>query len=113
MLVKDFKTKLVLITGVEVDDMNLELYLGDRLQRKLTAEDDQQTLAQLIGDQKPSDVQVRFHVTDQSGQSAQLVDEQSAPKYEMSDVDYDKRADSLRNFKKDNKLGRFGSDVQQ
>lgn len=99
------KTRLVLATGVEPADMKLRLTIGDASPRFFEKEDEQNTLKQLIGE--AGEVEIKLHVQDQSGQSSSLLDEQAVPKYEMSDEAYEKRANSLRAFKKQNKLGRF------
>lgn len=111
LTVAELKQRLVLITGVEPSNMRLELKFGDQDKgHALAATDDESTLKQLIevqGHSVSSEPEVRLHVQDASGTSGSLLDESSVPKYEMSDEAYDKRADSLRAFKKLNKLGRF------
>ena len=51
--------------------------------------------------------QLRLHVKDRSGNSSNLLDSEEVQKYEMSDSAYEKRENTLREFKKQNKLGKF------
>lgn len=105
VLLKDLKNKLVLITGVETAGMVIELYVDNQLKGELT--DDNQSIGDAIGESN-ANKQLRLHVKDKSGESLNLVaDENEVEKYEMPDNAYDKRENTLRNFKKQNKLGRF------
>lgn len=106
VLLKDLKNKLVLITGVETAGQRIELYVDNQLIGELT--NDEQSIGDAVGTANAGK-QLRLHVIDKSGASAGLLDDgQEVKKYEMSDEAYDKRENSLRNFKKQNKLGRFG-----
>lgn len=106
VLLKELKNKLVLITGVETAAMQIELHVDNQLKGQLT--NDEQSIGDAVG-QENAGKQLRLHVIDKSGASAGLLDDgQEVKKYEMSDEAYEKRENSLRNFKKQNKLGRFG-----
>lgn len=102
VLLKDLKTKLVLITGVETENMVIELFIDNQLKNELT--DDNQTIGDAIGNVDAK--QLRLHVKDKSGSNL-LDDGDEVKKFELSDEAYDKRENSLRNFKRQNKLGRF------
>ena len=105
VLLKDLKNKLVLITGVETGSQVIELHVDNQLKGELT--DDGQSIGDAVGEANAGK-QLRLHVVDKSGTSAGLLDDgQEVKKYEMSDEAYEKRENSLRNFKKQNKLGRF------
>uniref|UniRef100_A0A182M1C2 CAP-Gly domain-containing protein n=1 Tax=Anopheles culicifacies TaxID=139723 RepID=A0A182M1C2_9DIPT len=94
----EFKGKLEPITGGNAGTMRLELYSGDRLVSKL--DDDSQPLGSF-----PIEDGMRVHVVDQF----QCIQE-NVPKFELSQEEYDKKADSLRSFLKKNKLGKYNED---
>lgn len=107
LLLKELKNKLVLITGVETGSMLIELHVDNQLKGELT--NDEQSIGDAVGEANAAK-QLRLHVVDKSGTSASLLDDgQEVKKFEMSDEAYEKRENSLRNFKKQNKLGRFGA----
>jgi tubulin-folding cofactor B len=109
--IDQLKVRLVLVTGIEPKDMKLEVIVGDQTTRRtLGPEVAELTLKQVLED--VTDEKVTLNVIDTSGQNVTLLDDQSVPKYEMSEQEYEKRAESLRSFKKDNKLGRYSETSQ-
>ncbi|KFB38934.1 hypothetical protein ZHAS_00006256 [Anopheles sinensis] len=98
MTIAELKGKLETITGGCAGTMQLELYSGSRLVCKL--DDDSQSLANY-----PMEDGMRIHVTD----NFQFIQENVA-KFELSQEEYDKKADSLRSFLKKNKLGKYNEE---
>uniref|UniRef100_A0A182JDA5 CAP-Gly domain-containing protein n=1 Tax=Anopheles atroparvus TaxID=41427 RepID=A0A182JDA5_ANOAO len=94
----ELKGKLETITGGCAGTMQLELYCGDRLVRKL--DDDSQPLFSY-----PIEDGMRIHVTD----NFQYIQENVA-KFELSQEEYEKKADSVRSFLKKNKLGKYNAE---
>uniref|UniRef100_A0A672N439 Ubiquitin-like domain-containing protein n=1 Tax=Sinocyclocheilus grahami TaxID=75366 RepID=A0A672N439_SINGR len=103
--IAEFKSKLELIVGTPAAFMDLELFsTSDKLLQKLDNNE------ALLGSY-PVDDDCRIHVTDCSGtQSGEFTDLSKVEKFEISDEAYEKRADSIRNFKKNMKLGRFNEE---
>ncbi|XP_056621465.1 tubulin-folding cofactor B [Triplophysa dalaica] len=103
--IAEFKSKLELIVGTPAAYMDLDLYnASDRFLQKLENND------ALLGSY-PVDDDCRIHVTDCSGtQSGEFTDVSKVDKFEISDDAYEKRSDSVRNFKKNMKLGRFNEE---
>ncbi|XP_051953242.1 tubulin-folding cofactor B-like [Xyrauchen texanus] len=103
--IAEFKSKLEMIVGTPAAYMDLELFnTSDRFLQKL---DDNEAL---LGSY-PIDDDCRIHVTDQSGtQSGEFTDLSKVEKFEISDDAYEKRADTVRNFKKNMKLGQFNEE---
>ncbi|KAI7802748.1 tubulin-folding cofactor B [Triplophysa rosa] len=103
--IAEFKSKLELIVGTPAAYMDLELFnTSDRFLQKLENND------ALLGSY-PVDDDCRIHVTDCSGtQSGEFTDISKVDKFEISDDAYEKRTDSVRNFKKNMKLGRFNEE---
>ncbi|XP_030622492.1 tubulin-folding cofactor B [Chanos chanos] len=103
--IAEFKSKLELVVGTPASCMELHLFsTSDKFLQKL---DDNEAL---LGSY-PVDDDCRIHVIDQSGaQSGEFSDLSKVEKFELSDEAYEKRADSLRNFKKNMKLGRFNEE---
>uniref|UniRef100_A0AAG5D9F7 CAP-Gly domain-containing protein n=1 Tax=Anopheles atroparvus TaxID=41427 RepID=A0AAG5D9F7_ANOAO len=94
----ELKHKLEPITGGSAGTMKLELYSGARLLCKL--DDDNLPLLSY-----PIDDGMRIHVID----NFQLFQE-NVPKFELSQEEYDKKADSLRSFLKKNNLGKYNEE---
>ncbi|XP_051512363.1 tubulin-folding cofactor B-like [Myxocyprinus asiaticus] len=103
--IADFKSKLEMIVGTPAAYMDLELFsTSDKFLQKL---DDNEAL---LGSY-PVDDDCRIHVTDRSGtQSGEFTDLSKVEKFEISDDAYEKRADTVRNFKKNMKLGQFNEE---
>ncbi|XP_016307527.1 tubulin-folding cofactor B-like [Sinocyclocheilus anshuiensis] len=103
--IAEFKSKLELIVGTPAAYMDLELFsTSDKFLQKLDNNE------ALLGSY-PVDDECRIHVTDRSGtQSAEFTDLSKVEKFEISDEAYEKRTDSIRNFKKNFKLGRFNEE---
>uniref|UniRef100_A0A8C2ET02 Tubulin-folding cofactor B-like n=1 Tax=Cyprinus carpio TaxID=7962 RepID=A0A8C2ET02_CYPCA len=105
--IAEFKSKLelILIVGTPAAYMDLELFsTSDKLLQKLDNNE------ALLGSYHVDD-DCRIHVTDRSGtQNAEFTDLSKVEKFEISDEAYEKRADSIRSFKKNFKLGRFNEE---
>ncbi|XP_042599836.1 tubulin-folding cofactor B [Cyprinus carpio] len=103
--IAEFKSKLELIVGTPAAFMDLELFsTSDKFLQKLDNNE------ALLGSYHVDD-DCRIHVTDCSGtQSGEFTDLSKVEKFEISDEAYEKRADSIRNFKKNMKLGRFNEE---
>ncbi|TRZ01912.1 hypothetical protein DNTS_028602 [Danionella cerebrum] len=103
--VAEFKSKLEMIVGIPHSCMELELYsTSDKFLQKLDNNE------ALLGSYHVDD-DCRIHVTDRSGtHSGEFDDVSKVEKFEISDEAYDKRADSVRNFKKNMRLGRFNEE---
>ncbi|XP_055030616.2 tubulin-folding cofactor B [Misgurnus anguillicaudatus] len=103
--IAEFKSKLELIVGTPAGCMDLELFgTSDKFLQKLDDND------ALLGSYHVDD-DCRIHVTDRSGtQSGDFSDLSKVEKFEIPDEAYDKRTDSVRNFKKNMKLGRFNEE---
>ncbi|XP_076846524.1 tubulin-folding cofactor B [Brachyhypopomus gauderio] len=103
--VAEFKSKLELVIGCPAASMDLQLFsTSDKFLQNLDDND------ALLGSY-PVDDDCRIHVIDRSGTlSGAFSDLSKVEKYEISDDAYEKRADSLRNFKKNMKVGRFNEE---
>ncbi|KAK1785132.1 hypothetical protein P4O66_018550 [Electrophorus voltai] len=103
--IAEFKSKLELVIGCPAASMDLQLFsTSDKFLQSL---DDNDTL---LGSY-PVDDDCRIHVIDRSGSlTGAFSDLSKVEKYEISEDAYEKRADSLRNLKKNMKLGRFNEE---
>jgi len=108
MLISELKGKLELVTGVQCSWMELELYDNqDVLMHKL--EDDK-----MIGFYSPAD-NWRVHVINTNPNRAEdeYQDVSKVEKYNMSEDDYLKKEDSVRNFMMKNKMGKFSEEAKK
>lgn len=94
----EFKSKLELITGGNAGTMRLELYSGDRLVSKLDGDE------RMLGSY-PIEDGMRVHVVDQF-----VCLQEQVPKFELTQGEYDQKTDSLRNFLRNNKLGKYNEE---
>ncbi|XP_062860489.1 tubulin-folding cofactor B [Trichomycterus rosablanca] len=103
--IADFKSKLELITGCPMASMELQLFsASDKFLQNLDSNE------ALLGSY-PVDDDCRIHVIDRYGtMTGAFSDLSKVEKYEISEVAYEKRSDSLRNFKKNMKVGRFNEE---
>ncbi|KAF5897661.1 tubulin-folding cofactor B, partial [Clarias magur] len=103
--IAEFKSKLELVIGCPAASMELQLFSSsDKFLQNL--EDNEALLGSY-----PVDDDCRIHVIDRSGSlSGAFSDLSKVEKYEISEDEYEKRADSLRNFKKNMKMGRFNEE---
>lgn len=107
ILISALKGKLELITGVTSGWMEVELYNENNvLISKLT--DDK-----MLGYYSPLD-SWRIHVINKNPNTVagEFDDLSKVEKYEMAEDEYDKKQDSVRNFMKRNKLGKFSEDAK-
>eukprot|EP00112_Aurelia_sp_Birch-Aquarium-sp1_P014184 Seg3045.5 transcript_id=Seg3045.5/GoldUCD/mRNA.D3Y31 product="Tubulin-folding cofactor B" protein_id=Seg3045.5/GoldUCD/D3Y31 len=102
------KGKLELITGSVSQFMHLELY-----------DKDNELICKLDNDDKTLEsynVQegMRIHVVDKdpTRKAGEFEDLSKVEKYEISNEEYDKKSDSVRNFLKQNKMGQFSDDAK-
>ncbi|KAG7333037.1 hypothetical protein KOW79_003172 [Hemibagrus wyckioides] len=103
--IAEFKSKLELVIGCPAASMDLQLFsTSDKFLQNL---DDNEAL---LGSY-PVDDNCRIHVIDRSGSlTGAFSDLSKVEKYEISQEAYEKRSDSLRNFKKNMKMGRFNEE---
>lgn len=94
----EFKAKLEPITGGSAATMKLELYSGDRLVSRLDEDE------QMLGFYSIEDG-MRVHVVDNFA----FVQENVA-KFELSQDEYDKKQDSVRNYLRRNRLGKYNEE---
>ncbi|XP_055371354.1 tubulin-folding cofactor B [Condylostylus longicornis] len=96
--VLEFKEKLEIITGGSASSMQLELFKGDKLVCKIDNNE------ALLGSY-PIDDDMRVHVTNDIIFIAEQVE-----KFELTDQQYEQREDSLKNFLKKNKMGKYNEE---
>lgn len=96
--ISEFKAKLEPITGGSAATMKLELYSGDRLVSRLDDDD------RLLGFYSIEDG-MRVHVIDNFA----FVQE-NVQKFELSQDEYDKKQDSVRNYLRKNRLGKYNEE---
>ncbi|XP_053090748.1 tubulin-folding cofactor B isoform X1 [Pangasianodon hypophthalmus] len=103
--IAEFKSKLELVIGCPAASMDLQLFSSsDKFLQNL---DDNEAL---LGSY-PVDDDCRIHVIDRSGSlTGAFSDLSKVEKYEIPEDAYEKRADSMRNFKRNMKIGRFNED---
>ncbi|KAJ1969634.1 hypothetical protein IWQ62_000502 [Dispira parvispora] len=103
------KVKLEPITGIPADSQVLKLYQGEVFLVEL-----QDASGQELGSYPVTDYcTIQVHSRDHTLPLNQYTDVSQVEKYEMSDVQYDSLRDSVRAFKKHQKIGRFNEDQQQ
>ncbi|PVD26663.1 hypothetical protein C0Q70_14341 [Pomacea canaliculata] len=102
-----FKMKLELVTGASAATMNLTVFDKDN---KLVCILDNNDA--LLGSY-PIDSGMRIHVEDKHLHAGEFEDISKVEKFEISEEDYAKRADSIRAFKERNRLGRFNEEEQK
>lgn len=105
--ISELKSKLELITGAS-SLMQLQLFADNQLIASI--DDNERTLISYLGHKNATNF--RIHVTDRSVKSGEFDDLNQVKKMELSQHEYETRADSLLAFKKQHKLGRF-SDNQK
>ncbi|XP_050071020.1 tubulin-folding cofactor B-like [Anopheles maculipalpis] len=96
--IAELKNLLEFVTGVSAYGMQLELYNNDKFVMKIIEQGEHK----LLGD-FPIQHGMRLHVI---GHCTWL-DDGGADKFELSPEQYDSRQDSLRNYLRQNKLGRY------
>ncbi|XP_060779381.1 tubulin-folding cofactor B [Neoarius graeffei] len=103
--IAEFKSKLELVIGCPAASMDLQLFsCTDKFLQNL---DDNEAL---LGSY-PVDNDCRIHVIDRSGSlTGAFSDSSAVEKYEISEEAYEKRAESVRSFKKNMKMGRFNEE---
>ncbi|TST73083.1 Tubulin-folding cofactor B [Bagarius yarrelli] len=103
--IAEFKSKLELVIGCPAASMDLQLFsTSDKFLQNL--EDNEALLGSY-----PVDDNCRIHVIDRTGSlTGAFSDLSKVEKFEISDEAYAKRADSLRSFKKNMKIGRFNEE---
>lgn len=99
--IKKLKNKLEIVTGGLASTMKVELYQGERY---LTSLDNNEAK---LGDYLTSDG-IRLHVVDKF--TNYCLDSKSTRKFELTNDQYDQRTDSVRNFLKQNQLGKYNGD---
>ncbi|XP_026994698.1 tubulin-folding cofactor B [Tachysurus fulvidraco] len=105
LTIAEFKSKLELVIGCPAASMDLQLF--DTSDKFLQNIDDNEAL---LGSY-PVDDNCRIHVIDRSGSLTGVFSDLSkVEKYEISKESYEKRTDSVRNFKKNMKIGSFNEE---
>ncbi|NP_001187385.1 tubulin-folding cofactor B isoform X1 [Ictalurus punctatus] len=104
--IAELKCKLELIIGCPAASMDLQLFSSsDKFLQNLDDND------ALLGSY-PVDDNCRLHVIDRSGSlTGAFSDLSQVEKYEIPEDAYDKRSDSVRNFKRNMKIGRFNEET--
>ncbi|XP_011179537.1 tubulin-folding cofactor B [Zeugodacus cucurbitae] len=97
LTIGQLKCKLEIITGGNAGTMQLELYNGDRLVTSL--HDDTVLLGAL-----PIETGMRIHVIDNFNW---IVD---VEKFELTDEQYETKQDTVRNFLKKNRMGKYNEE---
>ncbi|XP_037942691.1 tubulin-folding cofactor B-like [Teleopsis dalmanni] len=97
--VAELKKKLEVITGGNANTMEIELYNGNNLICKINDN------ATIIGS-LPIVSGMRLHVID----SFVLIEPEAVEKFELSEDQYEKKTDTVRNFLKQNRLGKYNED---
>ncbi|ALC42415.1 CG11242 [Drosophila busckii] len=104
MTIAQLKSKLEILTGGNAGTMKVELFKGDALLHLLDNNDAK------LGYYADCDG-LRLHVVDIFSSFA--FDNESIEKFELSNDQYEKRTDSVRNFLKQNKLGKYNEEEMQ
>lgn len=105
-----FKQRLETITGIPPDDQQLLVFKnsftteGKDLKGSSFADEERLTLAQLS---VPPLARIQVNDTRPESELNDLDNEANTQFFELDDADYEKRSDSVRRWKQDNKLGRF------
>lgn len=94
--IEEFKQKLEIVTGGAASTMELQLFDGEKLVGKL--DDNEAKLGSY-----PIEDGMRVHVIDQF----LLVDTENVEKFELTDDQYSKKQDTVRNFLLTNRLGKY------
>ncbi|KAJ1650199.1 hypothetical protein IWQ61_008932 [Dispira simplex] len=103
------KVKLEPITGIPANSQVLKLYQGEVFLAEL-----HDAAGQELGSFPVTDYcTIQVHSGDHALPLNQYTDVSQVEKYEMSDVQYDSLRDSVRAFKKQQKIGRFNEDQQR
>uniref|UniRef100_A0A336LP18 CSON007363 protein n=1 Tax=Culicoides sonorensis TaxID=179676 RepID=A0A336LP18_CULSO len=93
----ELKQMLEIVTGGNAGSMQLELYNGDQLVQALNNDD------AILGSY-PIKNGMRIHVIDN------ILFDQNVPKFELTQEQYEKRQDSVKNFLLKNKLGKYNEE---
>lgn len=107
---KYFKQRLETITGIPPDDQQLLFFAnsfsteGVELKAGLSQNEDAITLSQF---KIPSQARIQVNDTRPESELKELENDNEGQFFELKDEDYEKRTDSIRRWKQDNKLGRF------
>lgn len=105
ILIGDFKNKLEMITGLVASDMKLRLLSREK---------------KFVCEMEPNDRMLGYFpvedggVVQVSGSKTVLEfdDTSAVKKFELSEEEYARRKNTLKEFKEKNKLGRFGDEKQ-
>lgn len=107
------KSRLELITGVEPQHQKLYIYRTSNSSENVEVKNSNETLVSELS-LKPY---VRLHVADTSDRSKELEDllnnEPSEAAFKLSEKEYDSRLDSVKQWKKTEKLGWFDPQFQE
>lgn len=103
--IAEFKCKLEMVIGTPASCMDLELFSPtDQLLQKLDNDE------ALLGSY-PVDDDCRIHVIDRSGaKTGEFSDLSKVEKFELTEDAYDKRSDTVREFRKKQRIGRFNEE---
>lgn len=107
---KYFKQRLETITGIPPDDQQLLFFTnsfsteGVELKADVSQSEDFVTLEQF---RIPALARIQVNDTRPESELKELENDNDGQFFELKDEDYEKRTDSIRRWKQDNKLGRF------
>ncbi|EDW01875.1 tubulin-folding cofactor B [Drosophila grimshawi] len=104
MTIAQLKTKLEILTGGSASTMKVELYKGDSLVTSFNNNDAK------LGFYIDCDG-MRLHVIDTFASFG--FDNESVEKFELTKDQYEQRNDSVRNFLKQNRLGKYNEEEMQ
>lgn len=96
----DLKFKLEIITGGSAGTMQLQLFNGEKIVALLN--DDNAELGSY-----PIENNMRLHVIDSFGN---LFGDSKVEKFELSDTQYDKRQNTVRDYLKTNRFGKYNEE---
>uniref|UniRef100_A0A182VWA6 CAP-Gly domain-containing protein n=1 Tax=Anopheles minimus TaxID=112268 RepID=A0A182VWA6_9DIPT len=102
--IAELKSVIEFVTGISPNGMEMELYKDDQFLMKIIDRDDQNAYKSLA-DFSAQDG-MRLHVIGR----CMWLDDSGVDKFELSPQEYDSRKDSLRNYLRQNKLGRYSEE---
>ncbi|KAB7504958.1 Tubulin-folding cofactor B, partial [Armadillidium nasatum] len=106
LTIGDLKARLELITGASSGSMILSVY--DEKDNEICALNNDSALLGSF----PVEENYRIHVVDNSKRVGEFEDLSKVQKFELSEDEYEKKSDTVRNFLLKNKLGKFNEEEQ-
>lgn len=103
----DLRMRLEMVSGIDTSSMLIEYHVNK--QKVTTLGDDVDSIKSFVAPYLQHD-EHRLHLIDQGSRGDDFNKLDQVPKFELTDEDYAKRNESLRQFKMQHKLGRFSGD---